>query len=414
MMTKIKNKIVLITLTILILVGVIGIVFNNKKINKEKDPEPEPVVVSDTGIFTIDLLKRINKEENYLISPYSIEMALNMLRSGANGKTKDEIDNILLKRDLYLPNNNVKISNALFIKDMYKSVIEAPFENELKNKYNSKVLYDEFKTPKVINDWVKDSTDGMIEKILDDIDPDFVLGLANAIAIDAKWVSEFECSNTVSEKFDVSSSKSMNVEMMHKIFRSGAKYLDDGEFKGVILPYQESLEFIALLPKENLKNHINNLTNNELDNILTRFEDATNDRRLALSLPRFSYEYSIKDFMGILKDMGIKKAFDEEEADFSKIITKENLNELGKENIYVSDAIHKTYIDLNEKGTKAAAVTYFGIRATSGIESYETVEIKFDRPFIYMIRDTETKEILFLGSVYEPNNWNGNTCEKSN
>ena len=68
-----------------------------------------------------------NKEENYLISPYSIEMALNMLRSGANGKTKDEIDNILLKRDLYLPNNNVKISNALFIKDMYKSVIEAPF-----------------------------------------------------------------------------------------------------------------------------------------------------------------------------------------------------------------------------------------------------------------------------------------------
>ena len=115
-----------------------------------------------------------------------------------------------------------------------------------------------------------------------------------------------------------------------------------------------------------------------------------------------------------MKAMGIKKAFDEEEADFSKIITKENLNKLGKENIYVSDAIHKTYIDLNEKGTKAAAVTYFGIRATSGVESYETVEIKFDRPFIYMIRDTETKEILFLGSVYEPNKWNGNTCEKSN
>jgi serpin B len=83
------------------------------------------------------------------------------------------------------------------------------------------------------------------------------------------------------------------------------------------------------------------------------------------------------------------------------------------DNIYVSDAIHKTYIDLNEEGTRAAAVTYFGIK-TSGafIDDYELVEIEFNKPFIYMIRDKSSKEVLFFGTVYEPNVWNGSTCEE--
>ena len=400
-----KNKFILVV--VLLVAAIIGAF--SVKLMYSSDPTIIPDV-TDTGNFTIDLLKRVNNEKNYLISPYSIEVALSMLKTGADNKTREEIDKVLPQRDLNVSNENVKISNAIFVKNVYKDVIEKSFEKELKNNYKSTILYDEFRTPKVINDWVKKSTDGMIEKILDSIDEDFVLGLANAIAIDAKWVSEFECNNTISEKFTKSDNKKINVEMMHRQYRDNIEYAN-GDVEGVIIPYQENLEFIALLPKDNLKNYINNLTNEDLNKVLNSFKKLSENERLNLSLPRFSYKYNINNFIGILNDMGITSAFDPVEADFSKIITKENLNKLGKDNLYVSDAIHKTYIDLNEKGTKAAAVTYFGIK-TSGayMEDYKEIDIKFNRPFMYIIRDTETKEILFIGSVYEPNEWKGTTC----
>ena len=380
------------------------------------DSPDDPVIVipdvTDTGNFAIDLLKRVNEKENFLVSPYSIEVALNMLKSGAVGETKEEIEKVVPTRDLKISNNNVKISNALFVKNDYKSVIEKSFENTLTNKYNSKVLYDKFKTPNVINNWVKESTDGMIEKILDRIDPDFVLGLANAIAIDVKWVSEFECDSTTSEEFKQSESKTLNVEMMHQHYGGGIKYLDEESIKGVIIPYKENLEFVALLPKEDLKDYINNLDIKTLNNTISSFKELPDNLRLNLSLPRFSYSYDLNGFIEVLKNMGIKSVFDPSTSDLSGMISKENLTKLGIDNLYVSDAIHKTYIDLNERGTKAAAVTYFGVKAGSMLVD-ETVNIKFNKPFLYMIRDTETKEILFMGSVYSPNKWNGSTCEKN-
>ena len=88
--------------------------------------------------------------------------------------------------------------------------------------------------------------------------------------------------------------------------------------------------------------------------------------------------------------------------------------EIENYNVYVGEAIHKTHIDLNEKGTKAAAITYFGMFKNSAMieeEKYDTIDIKFNKPFIYMIREINTKEILFFGTVYESNIWKGTTCE---
>ena len=383
-----KNKLPIIIVLLVIIIVVVAVILF-KKLNDEKPVKPtkpsEPVVINTTGDFTIDLLRSVNEEKNFLISPYSIEVALNMLRTGANGETKEEFDKVLPQRNLTISNENVKVSNALFVKDMYKSVIESSFEKELKNKYNSTVLYDKFKTPKVINEWVKESTDGMIEKILDNIDPEFVLGLANAIAIDVKWSNEFECESTTSEQFDTSNN-TMNVEMMHQTYMSGVKYIDEDNIKGITIPYKENLEFIALLPSENLKNYVNNLTREELNNTLNKFKSVSSGEKVYLSLPRFSYEYNIDNFIEVLNAVGITKVFNPSEADLSKIITKENLNKLGRDNIYVSDAIHKTYIDLNEIGTKAAAVTYFGVKATGAfIDESKIIYIKLNKPFLYMI-----------------------------
>lgn len=401
-----NKRIIYLLIIIVLLVTIIGIIIF-KDISKTNNNSKEDIVITDND-FTLNFVKNVNKNklENYLVSPYSVEVALNMLKSGSSGNTLDELNKVLSKRNLKFNNDDVKIANGIFIKNKYKNTIKDSFTNNLITNYNAEILYDEFTTPNVINNWVNDKTNGMINKILDDISPDFVLGLANAIAIDANWESEFECIRTTSESFKKIDGRTINVQMMHNTYHDDIKYLDS-DIKGIILPYKENLEFIGILPNTKVQEYISNLSKEKLDNTLNSFKDISSKERILLSLPRFSYSYDLKDFKDILVDMGIKDAFDSSNANFSNIISPEI------EELYVSEAIHKTYIDLNEKGTKAAAVTYFGLdkNSASSTNKYKDIKIEFNKPFIYMIRDTSSKEILFFGTVYEPNIWNGSTCE---
>lgn len=404
---KIKYfKVLFLALIICIFVIIIFDVKNKFNIN---DSTSNSEMVADGFLF--EFIKNVNnlKKENYLVSPYSVEIALSMLREGANNNTEKELNEIVPIRNLNISNNNVKIANAIFIKEQYKNIVEKSFVNTLETKYSSEILYDKFENPNLINNWVDNKTDGMIKRILDDISFDFVLGLANAIAIDANWDYQFKCINTKSQEFTKEDGSIINVEMMHNDYKDGIKYLDD-DTKGIILPYEENLEFIGLLPSTDLQDYIDNLNLEKLDNILKSFKSVSSDEKVNLSLPRFSYQYDLVDFNKILISMGIRDAFDEIDADFSSIIAKENLP---YQNIYVSTAIHKTYIDLNEKGTKAAAITYFELDnyQLASPSKYKYIEINFNKPFVYMIRDSKSKEILFFGSVYEPNIWQGSTCE---
>lgn len=412
-----KKKILFLVLAVLLLCTACG-----KKLNKEKVDVP---VVNKTGNFTIDLIKTTRRDTNYLISPYSIEIALNMLKEGANGNTYDEISKTVGSRTIndVSVKNRINVANAIFIKDKYQKVVYKDFTNTLKKDYQAEILYDKFKKPDVINNWVNKNTDGMIKKIIDRMDPDFVLGLANAVAIDVKWDKEFECNQTTKEKFTKANGKKINVEMMHNTYQdSGVKYLEDSNSKGIVLPYlsydaktgkenydsNNHLEFIAIMPNESIDTYLNNLTLKDLNKLIDSGKKSSSKLEIDLSLPRFSYLYEVPNFIEVLKAMGINDAFNPVNADFTKIMAKEDMNN----NIYVSEAIHKTYIDLNEQGTKAAAVTYFGLKAFTALitEEPEIIKIEFNKPFIYMIRDSKTKETLFFGSVYEPNLYKGSTC----
>ena len=409
----------LIIVIVILLVCIVGIVLVGKIFNK--DSESEPIFVKPTKYedkdFNVNLIKTVNSSldnSNYLISPYSIEIALNLLKTGANGNTLKEIENIIPNRKIndVSINNRIGIANGVFIKDTYKNDIENKFIDILKNDYNSEVIYDKFEVPDKINDWVNEKTNNMIPKILDNISKEFVLGLANALAIDVEWNEEFECNKTKEREFTLVDNSTMKVEMMNKAFYGDAKYFSDDKKEGVIIPYQsydkntgkynkngKSLEFVAVLPKDDINTYINNLTEEEL------LYKSTEDDNFNLYLPRFSYSFDLKNFMEVLKTMGIKDAFDSNKADFTKILKGGD--------IFVNQAIHKTYIDLNEKGTKAAAITYFGLTKNSVYAGEdEMYNIVFDKPFIYMIRDKDSKEILFFGTVYEPNRWKGSTCEK--
>ena len=405
---KKKEKIIVILGVIIVILigGLIGKMLDKKE--EEKKPTPAGI----TGNFNVDIIKNTYIKDNYLISPYNIEIALNMLREGADGKTKEEIDKVIGNREINVVSikDKLNIANAIFIKDEYKNDVKKDFISILDSKYKSELLYDKFEKPDVINNWVKEKTNGMIDKILDRMNVDYVMGLASALALDLDWNSSFECNNTREEDFVKDDNSKMKIEMMHQTYKYNAKYLKNDEVEGIILPYDteddtKEIEFVALLPKNGVDNYISNLTADKLNNLFNNVTLASNQMHINLSLPRFTYNYEVNDFINVLKNMGIKEAFDKVLADFTKMIVID-------QNVYVGEAIHKTKIELNEKGTKAAAVTYFGMyKATGMIEKdYEEINIKFNKPFIYMIREKNTGEILFFGTVFEPNEWKGTTC----
>ncbi len=384
---------------------------------KEKPVQTRPASETD---FNMGIIKSVNSsydKGNYLISPYSIEVAVNMLKVGAKGNTLKEIEYAVGTRDI--PTFNVKdrisVANAVFIKDEYKDKVLDSFYKGI-DKYKAELVYDKFVTPDKINEWVNKNTYGMIPSILNDISPDFVLGLANAVAIDVKWETSFECINTREADFTKDDGTKMKTEMMFNSLDGGnAKYFKTDDATGVILPYQSyasngeysengtQLEFVGILPNGNVKDYVENLSMDKIKAIDSKLE-GTDKHRINVYLPRFAHSFDLKDFDEVLKGNFIVEAFDPNLADFSGI--------LGSKDLYVSEAIHKTYIDLNEEGTKAAAVTYFGMDKNAMPMEKETVTVEFNKPFVYMIRDSKTKEILFFGVLREPNTWKGPTCSE--
>lgn len=407
---RIKRSAIII---LIMVIACISIISSRERRLRKKQEEINVKVSSNYNIDIIKEFHNVSNKKNYLLSPYNIEIALNMLREGADGKTREELDKVLGNRTIndVSIKDKVDVANAIFVKDIYKNDVKTDFYNTLNNKYHSDVIYDEFYTPDKINNWVKEKTNGMIEKILDEMNKDYVMGLASALAIDVTWQDSFECNSTTGEEFTKANNQKEIVEMMHKKYDTNIyKYLKTDEVEGVIIPYKKEdnsnveLEFVGLLPTSNVDSFINNLTKEKLDNIISSAKEAGDNFNINVSLPRFKYDYEAPNFIDILKNIGIKEAFDPDNANFKKMIEI-------PENVYVGEAIHKTHIELNEKGTKAAAVTYFGMFKNSAmINEPETVNVNFNKPFIYMIRENNTGEILFFGVVFEPNTWNGTTC----
>jgi len=425
------NKKIILLIGILMIITITGIVIwftHKKKVidypHKEKDPTSY-----DEKSFNLKLIKTVNstQEGNYLVSPYSIEVALNMLKEGSNNESLEEINEVLPKREINIgtAKDRIGIANALFLKDTYNQYVEKNFIQTLNNEYKAEVIVDKFKTPDKINKWVKDKTYGMIEKILNNISEDFALGLANAIAIDVEWKTPFNCEATKEGEFTKANKETVKVEMMHQYVEEYAEYFQTKNAKGIILPYKKydsngevnyqegtQLEFVGILPNEDAFGYIEHLTEEELKEIDENTESVNSDLNVRLSLPRFRYKFDLVKFKEILMSLGIKSVFDEDNADFSRIVTKENLEKMNVPNLYVGTAIHKTYIDLSESGTKAAAVTFFGLNETTAMRKEpRIISLDFNRSFVYMIRDSETKEILFFGVVDEPNKWEKSTCK---
>lgn len=346
-----------------------------------------------------------SKNDNVLISPLSIQLALAMTANGADGQTKEEMEKLLggdipleeLNEYLYtyinsLPSTEkykLELANSVWFRDdADRLTVEKDFLQTNADYYGAQAYKEPFdqQTVKDINSWVNEHTDGMIEKIIDEITPDEVLHLINAIAFDAQWETPYEKHSVNDGIFNALSGDERKVKMMYS---NEHKYIDDGDATGFIKDYRDGkYAFAALLPNEgvDLYNYIASLTGEGLKKALDNAEAEPVD----VLIPKFSYDYSLL-MNDVLAELGMPTAFDVGNADFYKMAT----SSVG--NIFIDCVLHKTFISVDEKGTKAAAITDITMTDKAALPLER--EVILDRPFVYMIIDNSTNLPIFIGTV---------------
>ena len=241
-----------------------------------------------------------------------------------------------------------------------------------------------------INSWVSDHTEKMIPDILDEIPEDAVLYLVNALAFDAEWMTVYEGFQVREGEFAVAGGDKQNVDFMYS---QEYGYLQDGGAQGFLKYYKDGrYAFAAILPEEGIstKEYVSGLTGEKLYSILENPIDV----HVRAAIPKFETAYST-ELSDVLKDMGMPDAFDSERADFSVMGRSAD----GRR-FYISRVLHKAYIAVDEKGTKAGAATAVeGSRESAIMEPEDIKTVYLDRPFVYMIIDCERNLPVFMGTV---------------
>ncbi len=362
-------------------------------------------IVKENNKFAFDFFKEIANSEtksNYMVSPVSLSLALGMAYNGANCETKIAFDQVLNYNMSLLEVNQfnknlinklssnadgsiLEIANSIWIKDDFP--VKKEFINLNKDYYFAKVQNLDFNNPtavETINNWVSNKTHEKIPKIIDQINSRDRLFLINALYFNANWKYRFDVKNTQSNPFYKSETETVQVEMM--TIKEKVNYFKNALFSSIILPYEkDKFSMVILLPNKNksTKDIIVNLSAENWESWLNNF----NPEEITVTIPKFKLEYKNK-LNDELINMGLSVAFTDT-ADFSKISDIPLL---------ISSVLQKTFIDVNEKGTEAAAATSIGIGTTSiGLKSFYA-----NKPFIYVIRENITGSICFIGRVGEP------------
>jgi serine protease inhibitor len=380
-------------------------------------PEPSKAPVKSIADLDYDFLKLENEKKNKIYSPLSIRYALSMLKEGANNNTKAEIESLLNGKALPTYKNINKVlslANSIFIRDTYANDVKQEFVDTCKSKYDAEIKIDAFKDAKNMNAWIEDKTFGIIKDMIKDPlvqDPYARMFLINALAIDMEWESSFDFSSTRGKDFTKADGTKITATTMTKeLYGDYASTYTDKNITAASMDLKKyddtQLEFIAIMPSESLDSYISKLTAEKVDEIVSKLVPASEQiasKRVFLQIPKFKFNYDLK-LKEDLKSLGMKEAFDSVYADFTNMTN----NSAG---LYVAEALHKADIDFSEKGIKAAAVTVFAMFEKSAIETREPVYVTFDKPFLFVIRDKNSGDIWFVGTVYEPNLWENDQAQ---
>lgn len=367
----------------------------------------------DNNTFDFSFLKMENEEKNMIYSPLSIKYALKMLQEGAGGNTLSQIEKVTNNLSLTKYQNidkNLSLANGLFIKDTFFSRVKPEYSSLLASQYNAEIIQDKFENANNINKWIDNKTLGIIKKMLEDNN---VTGaemiLVNALAIDMEWKNQFDDDSTHGKAFYLKDGTEIQATTMTKeTSESNTSYYKNKDITALTMDLEQygntNFEFVALMPDKDLKQFVDNFSIDKMNEIDKSLKTADKEKDgIIVNIPKFSFEYDLK-LKDDLQNLGIIDAFNDTQANFEK---------MANESLYVSDALHKANIDFTEKGVKAAAVTAFVMKANMAlpVEEKHPVEININKPFMFLIRDKNTKEVWFTGTVYEPNKWENDKAE---
>ena len=507
-----KLAIMIIAIVVLI-IAIVAVVISSLP-KKEKKKEQTTIVTDKQEVkseyklvgnhlqeFDISFLKLENNEENTVYSPLSIKYALEMLKEGTNGNSKEQITAILgnYNPKKYVNNANMSFANAMFINQLYKTEIKDEYKKSLIDKYYAEVIYDSFESAQNINKWVSDNTFGLIKNLVEEgTQANKQFYLINALAIDMEWNKKIQSTDTskMADTYGVSYlhekyghyispitgnnyhplkfNKEKNVVNSLEIGASINKYdivkelgeenirntitkeynaflakggcgkndLDtetyvekyikeidsnynklevstDFEFyvdenvkvfaKDLKTYENTTLQYVGIMPqKESLTKYVKKTSASEYNELIKKLKKIELGdfkegviTKITGYIPTFSFEYKL-ELEENLKKLNVTDIFDEEKADLTGIISKKAS--------YISDALHKANIEFSNEGIKAAAVSGFGGAGSAGCGfeylyevPVEIIDLTFDNPYLFFIRDKQTNEIWFTGTVYEPN-----------
>ncbi len=366
-------------------------------------------LIKSENSFAFDIFRNVVENspgsENVIISPLSISSALSMTLNGANGATRDSMLEALRLNGLTpgIINNSYKdlteallnvdkrvlisVANSVWTEKNF--IVKKPFIDILTEFYNAESRSFDVTdplAPDLINNWIESKTNGLIKNMIDKLDANTVMLLINAIYFKGKWKSQFDVANTVQGSFYKSNGASDQVPMMKQT--SDFKIYKGEGFTLAELPYgQGNFVMDVILPDDN--NGINNILPLISDNNLKVWLNQMSERKTDLTFPKFKYGFK-KELKNVLSDMGMGIAFTDN-ADFS------NISDI---DLLISFVLHQAFIETNEEGTEAAAATIVGIYTTSMPAGPFILNI--DHSFLYIIRETTTNSILFMGRVTDP------------
>ncbi|MBP5356275.1 MAG: serpin family protein [Prevotella sp.] len=401
-----------------------------KMVNMVADPKPvqltqaQRVFANDNNQFTLNFLKTVNETDksgkSFIYSPLSITYVLGMVNDAATGQTEQELEQVLgfhrggiqavndycknLIDNLPQVDNKVTldIANAIFLNKRY--TLKQQFEKDMKTYYDAKAEALDFSSPSTlgrINGWCKEKTKGMIPTILDAVNPDMMSYLLNAIYFKANWASEFDPKDTKEEQFQKENG-STTLPMMHQNVL--IRYMENDIYSAVEIPYGNGMwSMCVMLPEEG------KTTNDVIDYLAPTGRDkdetvvnmqydvftplySSRPYEVDLKLPRFETSSDTDDvqdnLIGLLNKMGIRLAFNPQQSEIPNMC---------EQPVYINMMRQKAKIKVNEEGSEAAAVTIAGVFTTSALQEPRKAVFHANRPFVYVIRESSSGVILFVG-----------------
>jgi len=364
----------------------------------------EEKVLHSTNDFAYNLYRKVqtveNSSKNIFISPLGVSLAFSMLNNGAAGETQQQIQKVLGFEDLDAeainsfyqkmlaaaieidPQVTLETANSIWLQNGFP--ILQPFIDINKKYFDAEIKNVDFAssgTLKMINQWASDKTHGKVKDFLSELNPQTVVFLMNALYFWGEWTDKFEEADTRDDTFTNVNGVKSSVAMMNKTII--ANYQEYPEYATAEIPYGNGAFYMTIaLPNQGVS----------LGRVIEQMQQngsATTRERVQFKLPKFKTEYKIQ-LADILIEMGMKDPFSRADADFSSMST---------EPTFISMVQQKTFVDVSEKGTEAAAVTGIGMEMAAGPEPIQPVEFFVDRPFIFTIREVSTGTIYFMGEI---------------